>query len=336
VNLSDGVWRVKNIFLIWMLVVAILASVPPIRAQQPAKLLRIGYLSGVSPSAEAARRDAFSQELRKLGYVEGKNIVVDYRYSEGKYERLSALAAELVRLKPDIIVTGGGPSTRALKQVTSTIPVVMTNDPDPVANGFVASLARPGGNITGFSTLAPEISGKRLEILREVVPHLSRLAVLGTSSSPAYAPVIKEIETAARALKIQLQRQDVLDSKNIEPAFRAAIKGRADALITLNSGVLVSKRALIVSLAEKNRLPASYTQIEYVDDGGLMFYGASLVDLSRRAAIYVDKIVKGTKPGDLPVEQPTKFEFIVNLKAAKAIGLTIPPNVLARADRVIR
>jgi len=162
-------------------------------AQQPPKLLRIGYLSGVSASAEAARRDAFSQELRKLGYVEGKNIVVDYRYSDGKYERLAALAAELVRLKPDIIVTGGGPSTRALKQVTSTIPVVMTNDPDPVANGFVASLARPGGNITGFSTLAPEISGKRLELLREVVPALSRLAVLGTSSSPAYTPVIKEI-----------------------------------------------------------------------------------------------------------------------------------------------
>jgi putative ABC transport system substrate-binding protein len=329
--------RIRSTRVFIFAVGALLFAICPFaEAQQPPKLLRIGYLSGVSPSAEAARRDAFSQELRKLGYVEGKNIVVDYRYSEGKYERLSALAAELVRLKPDIIVTGGGPSTRALKQLTSTIPVVMTNDPDPVANGFVASLARPGGNITGFSTLAPEISGKRLEILREVVPALSRLAVLGTSSSPAYAPVIKEIETAARALKIQLQRQDVLDSKNIEPAFRAAIKGRADALITLNSGILVSKRAQIVAFAEKNRLPATYSQIEYVDDGGLMFYGVSLVDLSRRAAIYVDKIVKGTKPGDLPVEQPAKFEFIVNLKAAKVIRLTIPPNVLARADRVIK
>jgi putative ABC transport system substrate-binding protein len=307
-----------------------------VEAQQTTKVMKIGYLSGVSPAAEAARREAFSQGLRELGYVEGKTVVIEYRYSEGKYERLPGLAAELVRLKPDLIVTGGGPSTRAAKEVTSTIPIVMTNDPDPVANGLIASLARPAGNITGLSTLAPELSGKRLEILRAVIPKLSRMAVLGTSTSPAYAPVIKEIELAAKSLKLRLQYQDVLDSKDIEPAFRAATKGRADALITLNSGILVSQAAQIVSLAEKNRLPATYTQVDYVDAGGLMFYGVSLVDLSRRAATYVDKILKGAKPADLPVEQPTKFELVINLKGAKQIGLTIPPQVLARADRVIK
>ncbi len=297
---------------------------------------RIGYLSGVSPSAETARREAFSRGLRELGYVEGKTIIVEHRYSEGKYDRLAGLATELVRLKLDLIVTGGSPSTRAAKEVTGTIPIVMTNDPDPVANGFVASLALPAGNVTGLSTLAPELSGKRLGILREVIPTITRIAVLATSSSPAYAPVKNEIDLAAKALKLQLQYQDVLDGKDIEPAFRAATKLRADALITLNSGILVSQTAQIVSLAEKNRLPATYTQVEYVDAGGLMFYGVNLVDLSRRAATYVDKILKGAKPADLPVEQPTKFEFIINLKAAKQIGLTIPPNVLARADRVIR
>jgi putative ABC transport system substrate-binding protein len=307
-----------------------------VEAQQMTKVRKIGYLSGVSPAAEAARREAFRQALRELGFIEGKTVVIEYRYSEGKYERLPGLAAELVRLKPDLIVTGGSPSTRAAKEVTNTIPIVMTNDPDPVANGLITSLARPAGNITGLSTLAPELSGKRLEILREVVPKLSRMAVLGTSTSPAYAPVIKEIELAAKSLKLRLQYQDVLDSKDIESAFRAATEGRADALITLNSGILVSQAAQIVSLAEKNRLPATYTQVDYVDAGGLMFYGVSLVDLSRRAATYVDKILKGAKAADLPVEQPTKFEFVINLKAAKQIGLTIPPNVLARADRVIK
>jgi putative ABC transport system substrate-binding protein len=306
------------------------------QAQQSTKVSRIGYLSGVSLSAEAARRDIFRQGLREFGYVEGKNIVIEYRNSDGISARLAALAAELVRFKADIIVTGGGPSTRAAKNATSTIPIVMTNDPDPVANGFVASLARPGGNVTGLSTLAPEISGKRLEILREVIPKLSRMAVLGTSTSPAYAPVIREIELAAKALKLQLQYQDVLDSKDIETAFRAATNGRADALLTLNSGILNSQRAQIVELAVKNRLPAMYSQNEYVEAGGLMFYGVSLLDLSHRAATYVDKILKGAKPADLPVEQPKKFEFIINLKAAKQIGLTIPPNVLVRADRVIR
>jgi putative tryptophan/tyrosine transport system substrate-binding protein len=305
-------------------------------AQQPTKVPLIGYLSGVSPSAETARREAFIRGLRELGYVEGKTIAIEHRYSEGKYDRLAGLAIDLVRLKPDLIVTGGSPSTRAAKEVTGTIPIVMTNDPDPVANGFVASLALPAGNVTGLSTLAPELSGKRLAILREVVPALTRIAVFSTSTSPAYAPVKNELDQAARALKLQLQYQDILASKDIEPAFRAATKGRADGLITLNSGVLVSQTAQIVSLAEKNRLPATYTQVDYVDVGGLMFYGVSLVDLSYRAATFVDKILKGAKPADLPVEQPKKFEFVINLKAAKQIGLTIPPNVLARANKVIR
>jgi ABC-type uncharacterized transport system substrate-binding protein len=322
--------------LFCVLVTVSLFTVSSVEAQQSTKVPRIGYLSGVSPSAETARRESFSRGLRELGYVEGKTIIIEHRYSEGNYNRLAGLATELVRLKPDLIVTGGSPSTRAAKEVTSSIPIVMTNDPDPVANGFVASLALPAGNVTGLSTLAPELSGKRLGILREVIPTITRIAVLATSSSPAYAPVKNEIDLAAKALKLQLQYQDVLDSKDIEPAFRAATKRRADALITLNSGILVSQTAQIVTLAEKNRLPATYTQVEYVDAGGLMFYGVSLVDLSRRAATYVDKILKGAKPADLPVEQPKKFELIINLKAAKQIGLTIPPNVLARADRVIR
>jgi putative tryptophan/tyrosine transport system substrate-binding protein len=322
--------------LAWLLATAILIPWPRADAQQPKKVSRIGYLSGVSLSAEAARRNAFRQGLREFGYVEGKNILIEYRNSDGISDRLPSLAAELVRSKPDIIVTGGGPSTRSAKEATSTIPIVMTNDPDPLANGLVASLARPGGNITGLATLAPEISGKRLEILQEVIPKLSRVAVLGTSTSPANAPVKTEIELAAKALKLQLQYQDVLNVQDMETAFRAVTHARADALLTLNSGILNSRREQIVQLAKKNRLAAIYSQSEYVEAGGLMFYGVNLVELSRRAATYVDKILKGAKPADLPVEQPTKFEFIINLKAAKQIGLTIPPNVLARADRVIR
>ena len=325
----------KRIISIWALT-AILLTISFAQAQQPKKIPRIGYLSGVSPAAEAARRDAFTEGLRGLGYVEGKTIIIEYRYSGGNYDRLATLAAELMLLKPDIIVTGGSPSTRAAKRATHTIPIVMTNDPDPVANGFIVSLARPGGNITGLSTLAPELSGKRLEILGEVVAKLSRIAVLGTSTSPAFAPVKKEIDLAAKAHKLQLQYQDVLDFKDIDTAFRAATKGRADAVLTLNSGILNSQRAQIVNLAVKHHFPAIYTQAEYVDVGGLMYYGVNLVNLSRRAATYVDKIVKGSKPAEFPVEQARTFEFIINLQAAKQIGLTIPPNVLARADRVIR
>jgi len=308
----------------------------PARAQQPTKIPRIGYLTTVSLSAISARIEAFRQGLRELGYVEGKNIAIELRYADGKPDRLPALAAELVRLKVDIIVTTGPGPTRAAKEATTTIPVVMTNDPDPVATGFVASLAQPGGNITGLSTLAPELSGKRLEILKETVPRLSRVAVLETSTIAGNAQVLKETELAAEALKVKLQYLDVLDPKEIETAFRAAKKGRAQALLVLPSGVLVSQRTQIVGLAEKNRLPAIYFRSDFVEDGGLMTYGVSITDLDRRAATYVDKILKGRTPADLPVEQPMKFEFIINLKAAKQIGLTIPPNVLVRATKVIR
>ena len=308
----------------------------PARAQQPTKVPRIGFLFNISPSAAATRVEAFRRGLRELGYVEGKNIVIEYRYAEGKLDRLSALAAELVRLKVDIIVTGAGTATRAAKEATSTIPIVMTNDPDPVANGFVASLAHPSGNITGLSNFAPELNGKRLEILREVVPKLSRVADLGTSSGPGSAQQLREVEPAAKAFGVKLQYLDVLDSKDIATAFRAANKGRADAVLTLVTAIVVSQRAQVVELAAKNRLPVIYANNLFVEDGGLMFYGVNVLDLSRRAATYVDKILKGRTPADLPVEQPMKFDFIVNLIAAKKIGLTIPPNVLVRATRVIR
>ena len=305
-------------------------------AQQPTKVTPIGYLGAASLSANSDRIEAFRQGLRELSYVEGKNIVIEWRYADGKPDRLPALAAELVRLKVAVIVTGGPGATRAAKEATATIPIVMANDPDPVANGIVASLARPGGNITGLSTFAPELSGKRLEIMREVVPKLSRVAVLGTSTIPGHAQQLRELELVAKAFKVQLQYLDVLDSKDIETAFRAASKGRAAAVLTLSSPILSSQRAQLADLAAKNRLPAIYVDSEFVEAGGLMFYGVNLLDLSRRAATYVDKILKGRTPADLPVEQPMKFDFIVSLIAAKKIGLKIPPNVLVRANRVIR
>jgi putative tryptophan/tyrosine transport system substrate-binding protein len=294
-----------------------------------------GFLGTASPSAVLARVEAFRQGLRELGYVEGKSILIEYRWA-GKLDRMPDLAAELVRLKVDVIMTPGPAATRPAKEATSTIPIVMTQDNDPVGNGFVASLARPGGNITGLATLAPEIGGKRLELLKEIVPKLSRVAVLGTSTSPGSAQQLKQTERAAGALAVKLQYLDVLDPKDIETAFRAASKGRAEAVLMLTSSILNSQRAQLADLAVKNRLPAIYAQPEYVEAGGLMTYGVNLTDLYRRAATYVDKILKGTKPADLPVEQPTKFEFVINLKTAKQIGLTISPNVLARADRIIK
>ncbi len=308
----------------------------PAQAQQPKKVPRIGFLATISLSALAARIEAFRQGLRVLGYVEGKNIVIEWRSAEGKLDRLPELAAELVRLKVDIIVSAGPQPTRAAKEATVTIPIVMTFDFDPVGNGFVASLAQPGGNITGLSTLAPEISGKQLELLKETVPKLSRVAVLGNSTDPGNAQVLREVELAAGALKVKLQYLDARDPKDIETAFRAASKERAGAVLVLSSFLFISRRKQLVDLAVKGRLPAIYDRAEFVEDGGLMTYSVSSTDLFRRAATFVDKILKGRKPADLPVEQPMKFEFVINLKAAKQIGLTIPPNVLVRADRVIR
>jgi len=314
---------------------AILVAPLAAEAQQATKVTPIGYLSFPSLSANAARIEAFRQGLRELSYVEGKNIVIEWRSADGKGDRLPALAAELVRLKVAVIVTSGGAPTRRAKEATSTIPIVMTNDPDPVGDGFVASLARPGGNITGLSTFAPELSGKRLEILREVVPKLSRVAVLGSSGATGYAQTLKEIEPAAKAFKMQLQFLDVLHANDIETAFRAASEGRAQGVLTLNSGILGSQRAQIAELAVKNRLPVMYHQGDFVEAGGLMFYGVNVPDLNRRAASYVDKILKGAKPADLPIERPTKFELVINMKTAKALGLTIPQSVLLRADHVI-
>jgi len=316
---------------VMLLAVALIAE-----AQQPAKIPRIGFLIGSSLSAKEARIEASRQGLRELGYVEGKNITIEHRYAEGKLERASELAAELVRQGVDVIVTSGPTPTRAAKEATVMIPIVMGFDNDPVGNGFVASLSRPGGNITGLSTLHSEVSGKRLEVLKEISPRLARVAVFGTSTVPGNAQALKETELAARALGIKLQYLDVPNQTDIESAFRAATKGRADAALALASRILFSHRIQVAELAAKNRLPAIYPESEQVEAGGLMCYGVSISDLYRRAATYVDKILKGTKPADLPVEQPKKFELIINLKAAKQIGLTIPPNVLARADKVIK
>ena len=315
----------------------LLALGSPGEAQQASKKIpRIGFLSANSPAAISARIEALRQGLRELGYVEGKNIVIEWRYAEGKPDRLPALATELVRLKVDVLVASGPAVTRAAKEATSTIPIVMTHDPDPVGNGLVTSLARPGGNITGLSALSSELSGKQLELLKETVPRLSRVAVLGNSTAPGNAQILKEVKVAAEALGIQLQYIEVQAPKDIETSFRAASKGHAEAALVRAGPVADSHRTQVVDLAVKNRLPGIYDRREFVDDGGLMSYGTNFAELSRRAATYVDKILKGTKPGDLPVEQPMKFEFIINLKTAKQIGLTIPPNVLAQADRVIK
>ena len=327
---------VKRKIVFSLLVTVALATAPLAQAQQPTKIPRIGYLTTPSLAANATRIEAFLQGLRELGYVEGQNIAVEWRSADGKLDRVAALAAELARLKVDLIVSGGPQSTRAAKGATMTIPIVMAFDNDPVGNGFVASLARPGGNITGLSTLYPEISGKQLELLKEVVPRLQRVAVFGNSTHPGNAQTLKETQLAAGALALQLQYSDVRDAKDIETAFRAAKKERADAVLVLENAVLTSHRKQLVDFAVTNRLPAMYPQSEFMEAGGLIYYGTNTPDLFRRAATYVDKILKGAKPGDLPVEQPIKFEFIVNLKAAKQIGLTIPPNVLVRADRVIR
>jgi putative ABC transport system substrate-binding protein len=331
---KTGENRMFRTIVVCLLLTVLLLTVA--EAQQPTKIPRIGFLNAATPSAILARYEAFRRGLRELGYVEGKNIVIEYRYAEGKLDRLQELAVELVRLKVDVIVTAGPSATRSAKGATATIPVVMAFDYDPVGSGAIANLARPGGNITGLSALYPEMSGKRLELLKEIVPKLSRVAILGSSTQPGNAQAVKEMELAAGALGTQLQYLEVGAPKEIESAFRAAIQGRADAVLVLTSPVFVSQRKQLADLAIKSRVPATYQASEYVEAGGLMSYGVNIADLHRRAARYVDKILKGAKPPDLPVEQPTKFELIINLKAAKQIGLTIPPNVLARADRVIR
>ena len=323
--------------IIRLVVTCLLVAVRLASAQETKKIPRIGYLTAASRAANSGRFETFKQGLRELGYVEGKNLTIEPRFADYKSERLPALAAELVNLKVDVIVTGGRGATRPAKNATVAIPIVMTQDTDPVADGFIASLARPGGNVTGMSTLAPELSGKRLDILKEVLPKLARVAVFGITTSTSDAQALKEIELAARAAGIKLQFLKVPAPSELESAFRAAIKEHADAALMLDRVVFNSERnQLVVALALKHRLPAIYSGGSYVTDGGLMSYGPNIRDNDRRAATFVDKILKGTKPADLPVEQPIKFEFVINLKTAKQIGLTIPPEVLARANRVIR
>ncbi len=322
-----------NLSLLFGVIVSLSFSA---EAQQSKKIPRVGYLTVASLSANAARVNAFRQGLRELGYIEGKNIVIEWRSADGKAERQEALAAELAALGIDVIVTSGTTMTRSAKAATSTIPIVMTQDNDPVSAGFVASLSRPGGNVTGLSNLAPEISGKRLELLKEVGPRLQRIAVLGDSNEPGNSKSINEMEAAAGVFGLQLQILNLLSQKDIETAFRNATQAHADAILVLPSAIHADYRGRIVNLALKSRLPSIYYNPQFVELGGLMSYSPSFTDLSRRAATYVDKILKGAKPGDLPVEQPTKFEMVINLKTAKQIGLTIPPNVLARADRVIK
>src|ERR1041385_5610591 len=335
--------RTNNSALIFqhsVLVIALCALVLALygsASAQPKKVPRIGYLTGQSPASDSYRTEAFKNGLRELGYVEGKNIIVEWRGAEGDRDRQRALAAELVRLSLYVIVTGGSTSTISVREATSTIPIVMTQDDDPVGRGLVASLARPGGNVTGLSSLSPELSGKRLELLKEVIPGLSRVAVFETSTSAGDAQELKEIERAAGALRLKIQRIDIQDGRDIDRAFRSAVKARAEAVLNMISGAVGGgHRKEIIHSAVEKRLPVIYYSPAYMDDGGLMYYGVNLPDLARRAAYYVDKILKGSKPADLPVEQPQQFELLINLKTAKQIGLTIPPNVLARADKVIR
>ena len=322
--------------VVWLLATVLLATVSFAEAQQKKKVHQLGFLIASSASSQKPRLEAFRQGLRELGYIEGQNVVIELRSGEGKSERLPVVTAELVRLKVDVIVTGGTTSTRAAKDATVAIPIVMTGDGDPVGSGVVASLARPGGNITGLSNMSVDLDGKRLGILKEIVPKLSRVAVLASRDQKSNVALLKEMDVAAQALGLRLQILELQGPKDIEAAFRAASKERAEAILAGAPAVLLTQRTQVAELAVKNRLPVMYPREEFVEAGGLMLYAPSISDLSRRAAVYVDKILKGAKPADLPVEQPTKFEFVINLKAAKQIGLTIPPNVLVRADKVIR
>jgi putative ABC transport system substrate-binding protein len=313
----------------------LLALNSPVEAQQPAKVHKIGWLGNRPASGPGSEPEVIRRELRALGYVEGKNIAFEHRYTEGKLERLAALSDELVRLKVDVILTGGTPVARAAKNATRTIPIVFWTGGDPVVAGLVDSLARPGGNLTGFTTIAPVIAGKRLELLKEIDPKLSRVAVLWTPKQSDQS--WKESQLAARELGLKLHSMELSTADQFDAAFKEAIKAGSAALAVTPIPLANSNRKLIADFTAKNRMPAIYPRGDYVvDSGGLMSYGAVRAEQARRVAVMVDKVLKGTKPADIPVEQPTKFELVINLKTAKQIGLTIPPNVLARADKVIR
>jgi putative ABC transport system substrate-binding protein len=328
----------RQLFL-WLLATLLLTTAPA-DAQQPGKVFRIGYLDNSTASGSAVLVDAFRQELSKLGWIEGKNISIEYRFAEGNNDRLSELAAELVRLKIDLIVGSGALAAVAAKGATATIPIVTTASGDPVALGLTVSLARPGGNVTGFSSLTSELNSKRLEILKDALPRLARVGLLrqqGGGQRIAGDPQLKELRPAALALKLKLEEIETqVDAESLKRAFQTAKQKQVGAIMTTAARPFFTERKRIVELAGKYRLPAIYYQKEFVDEGGLMSYGVDFDDLYRRAAVYVDKILKGAKPADLPVQQATKFEFVINLKAAKQIGLTLSPEFLSRANQVMK
>ncbi len=322
--------------IICLLTTALLSTAPFVEAQQAKKVFRIGFLASSSGERLKGRMAAFQQGLQELGYVDGKNFAIEHRSAAGQFKKLPDLAAELVRLKVDIFVAEGAPAAHAAKNATSVIPIVIGNAADPVGTGLVASLARPGGNITGLSDFNLAVITKRLELIKEVAPSASRIAILLNPGNPTNPLQLKEIQAAAPALAVKLSPLEANGPEEIERAFITIRKERAGALIVFGDPMFGTHRRRITALAVKNRLPAIYGGSDNIDVGGLMSYGTSFQELYRRAAVYVDKILRGAKPADLPIEQPTKFELVINLNAAKQIGLTIPPNVLARADRVIR
>jgi ABC-type uncharacterized transport system substrate-binding protein len=328
----------KNVVFLFLIIAAVGAGIVA-EAQQAKKVPRIGFLASGTPSTSSPYRDAFQQGLRGMGYVEGKNIIIEYRFAEGKLDRIANLAAEVVGLKVDVIVVASSSSARAAQKVTATVPIVMASSGNPFGGGLIASLARPGGNVTGLTNMVSDLGAKRLELLKQIFPGLTRIAVLPGPIRPGLERTeLKVMEAAAPSLKLQLQILEVQTADDFERAFEDAAKGRAGALIVGRdpTALFSVHEKRIVELATKNRLPAMYPRIGYIKAGGLMYYAEDELDNYRRAAVYVDKILKGAKPADLPVEQPTKFEFIINLKAANQIGLTFPPNVLALADKVIR
>ena len=325
----------RGVFILACILPALL--LPVLTAAQPSKkLARIGYVDAGSPTTTGHRAKAFVQGLRDLGYIERENLVIEYRWAEGKLETLPALIEGIVRLRVDVIVSSATPAIRFAKEQTSTIPIVMAGVTDPVGNGFVASLAQPGKNITGLTHVAPDLTGKRLELLKEVVPGLLRVAVLWNPTQPGQQAAFKDMQAAAQALKVTVISAEARNRDEIEKVLSDVRKEQPDALLELPDPVVFFNRQLIAVFATKHKLPAIYSFSEYVDAGGLISYGTSFPGLFYRAATYVDKILKGAKPADLPVEQPTKFELVINLKTAKQIDLTIPPGVLARADKVIR
>src|SRR5262245_20023541 len=335
--------RHLGLFRVWLRIssfaaVLLLAAPLAVEAQQAEQMPRVGYINPGFPSEPVRMRrlEAFRQGLRELGYSEGRNIALEPRWAEGKYDRYPAIAADLVRLKVNVIVTIGGAATKAAKQATRTIPIVMSTVTDPVESGLVESLARPGGNVTGTSMMAPDLAGKQFELLRQALPEVSRVALLWNPANPGGAVQLREAEAAGRAMGVRLQTLEARNSQQIDRAFAAMTRERPGALIVLADAILYNQRKQIAALAAQSRLPSASALSDYAEAGGLISYSANSLDLERRSATFVDKILKGAKPGDLPVEQPTKLELVINLKTAKALGLTIPPSVLARADQLIQ